>query len=364
MQGKTYAVGDTLPGGAKVIAIGAATTFADAFTVPGRYSYMAWSVSASGSFGLGREVAAKTPVPDQTGAVSIALATTTGAVTTQPGHVALATSNVTFDTNTGTATFEVAITNNTAGPMFHPRIVATSPSVGTFGGTTGTTSSGAAFYEVTEGALLPGETVGTTLTVTGVQMSDTVTATLQVVDAGILISGTDMVPAAGGGGGFAIDLPELRNEYGDKTVISAGLFQRVGALLLRAQPVVDRLVTGFQTPPTATSRRSTRRSTPPARVDPRRGPACSSARTGSRTFASQFGRHHGDVGNAICVSRRFDLGLMSTIASMLSTPPDLGQSAIRAFRGHEHGDCLRSRRALLRHRHDGVHRRRHEHDGD
>lgn len=324
-QGHAYVVGDMLPGGAKVIAVGAGTTGSDATTVPGRYSYMAWSINASGRFGFGREVAASIALPAQTGAISVDIAATAATVTTQPANVALAVANVAF--NTDTVTFDLTITNNTAGPVFHPRAIATAPSVGTFSAATGATDSSDPFYELTAGSLLPGQTATATLTVTGVGPTDTITASLQVVDVGMIIAGTSGVPGAGGGGGFTIDLPSLHNDYGDLTVISNGMFSPSGRYfyaLSRWTTAVSRIdtsngdVTQVHATPTGTNAAGT---------------CMYVGADGFAYIAEQIGRHHGDEATTLAVSR-FDLGSMTPVATKRITPVAMGQSVVCAYRGH------------------------------
>jgi sugar lactone lactonase YvrE len=200
----TYAVGDIVPGNATVISVGDAATIADAFTVPGRYSYMAWPINASGKLGFGREVAVAANLGAQTGAVSLDLTNTTATVATQPAQVAITLTDLAFDTDHATVTF--AIKNNTAGPLFSPRVVVTNPSVGTIANTTGTTAAGDPFYLVQPGIILPGQSNDITLQVNGVVATDTITADVAILESGVMFTGSNLL-ASEGGGGFGLELP-------------------------------------------------------------------------------------------------------------------------------------------------------------
>lgn len=326
VQGHTYAVGDMLPGGSKVIAAGAGTTVSDAAAVPGRYSYMAWSINAAGTFGFGREVAAVNPLPAQTGAISVNVAGTAATVTTQPANIALAAANVTYN-GSDTATVDVTITNNTAGPIFQPRIIATAPSVGVFASATGSTTTDDPFYEVANGCVLPGQSKTTTLTISGVASTDVITASLQVADVGMIIAGTNGLGGAGGGGGFEIDLPKLHNEYSDSTVIVAGMFSPSGRYyyaLSRWSTALSRIDTS--------SGDVTQVHTAPSGANAS-GTGIYIGADGFAYIANQYGRHHGDTANSIGVAR-VDLGSMTPITDTRIFPPAPGQSAVSAYRGH------------------------------
>ncbi|HVK88326.1 MAG TPA: hypothetical protein VM513_29605 [Kofleriaceae bacterium] len=204
--GTTYTVGQTLPGGATVIAVGAGTTATDAFTVPGRYAYSAWSINASGNYGFGREVAITTAVPAQTATITVDVANTTAAVTAQPPNFQLAVSNVVYDAVNSIAWFDLEATNNTAGHYFNVKAVVHSASVGALDNATGTAVGGDPFVTLGFAAQLPGDVRGNTIRLNGIGATDTITLEVELVESGMAFLGYNAIDVAGGNA-VELDLP-------------------------------------------------------------------------------------------------------------------------------------------------------------
>ncbi|MCX5747263.1 MAG: hypothetical protein NT062_32745 [Proteobacteria bacterium] len=225
--GKTYAVGDTLANGGKVIAVGAATTFADAFTVPGRYSYRVYSINATGNYGTGREAATITTIPTQAATLALALTAGTATVSTQPANLAVAAANLVFTTDH--ANVDVTITNNTAGPLYSPRIVVKSLSVGTLAGAS-TNAAGDDYVLATIGALLPGASRTVSIQIDGVLVTDTINASIELEESGLASFGSN-VGASKGGGSVSVRLPTVRGNNNDDTVLTDSAFAPSGRYL-------------------------------------------------------------------------------------------------------------------------------------
>lgn len=198
LPGVVYMVGMTLPGGSTVVGVGNATTATDAFTVPGRYSYIAWSQNESGNYGFGREVSTVAAIPAQTGVLTLDVAANTATVTTQPSHISLALANFAFDGGTGTATVELTATNNTAGHLFNLKAIVRDVSVGTLSDPSGTAPDGDPFVALGFAARLPGGTGENTLTLTGIGATDTITLDVELVESGLAIAGGNIIDALGG----------------------------------------------------------------------------------------------------------------------------------------------------------------------
>ncbi len=323
VAGQTYTVGGTLPGGSQVIAVGAATTFADAFTVPGRYSYMVWSINASGTYGFGREVAAATPLPAQAGVVALNLTNTTATVTTQPARVALAVANLAFITDH--AEVELTITNNTAGPLFSPKVIATSLSLGTLGDPSGTTPGGDPYVLVALGALLPGESRSTTLIINGVTATDAVTLDLEVAESGFLITGSNAI-AATGGGGILLDLVGVRGPTVEEPQFVDGAFSPSGRYYFG----LTRWSTGLFRVDTSNGDVS---GITPVSFGSGSGSCVEIAADGFAYVAHKLGAHKNKEGAGFAISR-VDLASMTSVATSKLFPPSEERSSRCALRGN------------------------------
>lgn len=205
--GVTYTAGMTLPGGSTVVSVGNATTASDAFTTPGRYSYVAWSQNASGNYGFGREASAVATIPAQNGVITLDVPNATATVTTQPALVALAAANFAFNSGTGTVTFDLSATNNTAGHLFNIKAIVRSVSAGTVTNQTGTLANGDKFVTIGFAATVPGIAQTKTITMSGVTATDVITMNVELVESGLGIVGNNVVDQLGGAA-IPGDLPE------------------------------------------------------------------------------------------------------------------------------------------------------------
>jgi hypothetical protein len=192
-KGVTYTAGMTLPGGSTVVAAGAPATASDAFTVPGRYTYLVWSQNASGNYGFPREVSTVATIPTQSGVVAIDIAANTATVTTQPANIALAVANLAYNAGTSTATFELTVTNNTAGNLINEKAVVRGAANGSVGGNDAALSNGDKFFTMYPGSALPGEPHTRTVTLTGAGATDTFTLNLDVMESGIGMIGAMLI---------------------------------------------------------------------------------------------------------------------------------------------------------------------------
>jgi hypothetical protein len=228
--GVAYTAGQTLPGGATVVAVGAGTTASDPFTVPGRYTYMAWPINASGTYGFGREVSITTAVPAQVATLTVDIAAATATVTSQPPNFQLAVANLVFDEASSSATFELSATNQTAGHYFSAKAVVHSTSVGAVGNATGTAANGDPFVTLGFAAQLPGDARSNTVTLAGVGATDTITLEVEIVESGIAFLASN-VADLGGGPAVALDIPATNGLFRDKTQLSGGFLSPSGRYL-------------------------------------------------------------------------------------------------------------------------------------
>jgi hypothetical protein len=223
----TYTAGQTLPGGATVIAAGSATTATDSVTTPGRYSYLVWSRSASGKYGFPREVSTVVTVPAQTGTVVIDIANATATVMTQPANVALAAANVVFDDVGGTVSFDLSATQNTAGHLFNLKAVFGALSVGGIDNPTGNTPTGDAFVTLAIGATPPAATLTRSVSIGGVGPTDTVTVPVTIQESGLAIVGANAIDMDGGDA-LSMQLPVIRGRGNSDSTFASGQFDASG----------------------------------------------------------------------------------------------------------------------------------------
>lgn len=223
----SYTTGQTLPGGATVIATASATTATDTISTPGRYAYMVWPVTASLLYGLPREAAVMAPLPAQTATITIDVANAAATVTAQPANVALAAANVTYDATAGTVSFDLTATQSSAGPLYNLKAIIAAPSVGTVTNPSGTADSGDPFVELAAGAVLPATPATSTISITGVGATDTVTVPVTIVESSIGLAGASVVDLAGGGGNY-LQLPELRGRGQTASLFTDGMFDASG----------------------------------------------------------------------------------------------------------------------------------------
>ena len=223
----SYTTGQTLPGGATVVAAGSATTASDTIATPGRYAYMVWPVTASLLYGLPREAAIMAPLPAQTATVTIDVANAAATVAAQPANVTLAAANVAYDSAAGTVSFDLTATQGSAGPLYNLKAIVAAPSVGTVANPSGTADSGDPFVELAAGAVLPATPATATISITGVAATDTVTLPLTIVESSIGLAGASVVDLAGGGGNY-LQLPELRGRGESASLFTDGMFDPIG----------------------------------------------------------------------------------------------------------------------------------------
>ena len=241
----TYTAGQTLPGGATVVAVGSATSATDTATTPGRYSYLVWSRNASGKYGFPRAASAVVTVPAQTGTVVVDIAGTAATVMTQPANVTLAAANVVFDATSGTVTFDLSATQNTAGHLFNVKAVFGAPSVGDIATATATTANGDPFVTLGIGAIPPAVTLTQSVTVENVGPTDTVTLPITIQESGLAIVGPNAIDMDGGSA-FEMQLPALRGVHNSDSSFTSGRFDASGRYYLgvtRWSPSVFRLDT-------------------------------------------------------------------------------------------------------------------------
>lgn len=240
----TYTAGQTLPGGATVIAVGSGTTATDTITTPGRYSYLAWSINASGKYGFPREVSSVVTVPAQTGTVVIDVAAATATVTAQPANVALAAANVVFD-GTSAVTFDLSATQNTAGHLFNVKAVFGAPSTGAVANATSTTDAGDPFLTLGVGAIPPAVTVTKSVAIGNVAATDTVTLPITIKESGLAIVGANAIDMDGGPA-YSMQLPMVRGRGNSDPIFTAGQLDASGRYFVGAtrwSPDVFRLDT-------------------------------------------------------------------------------------------------------------------------
>lgn len=240
----TYTAGQTLPGGATVVAVGSATSATDTATVPGRYSYLVWSRAASGKYGFPRAVSAVVTVPAQTGTVVIDIANATATVMTQPANVTLAAANVVFD-GTATVSFDLSATQNTAGHLFNVKAVFGAPSVGGIDNPSGNTATGDAFVTLGVGAIPPAVALTKSVAIGGVGPTDTVTLPITIQESGLAIVGANALDMDGGSA-FEMQLPALRGNRNTSSVFTSGQFDASGRYFFgvtRWSPALYRLDT-------------------------------------------------------------------------------------------------------------------------
>ncbi|MGE0869733.1 MAG: hypothetical protein AB7P03_14305 [Kofleriaceae bacterium] len=318
--GTNYAVGDMLPGGGTVVAVGALTNATVSAATPGRYTYMAWSRNASGKYGFGREVTVVTAIPPQTGSISIDVAATTGTVTAQPANIALAVSNVAF--NAGTLTFDLAATNNTAGAFYNTKAVVKTLSVGAVT-QSGETDAGDSFLTFGLGAQLGGASWTRSVEITGVAATDTVTFDVELLESGFGVLGNDVFDGAGGDS-QSFEYPSIRGSSGAETTFTTGFIAASGRYFYG----LTRWSTGFYRLDSSDGDLSG--------VSPFPGNATGlCAFVGPDQFAYAIyglGSHRGRSHNGIAIVR-FDAATMTPVATATVFPQDTGAARTCTMNG-------------------------------
>jgi hypothetical protein len=239
----TYTPGQTLPGGATVVAVGAATSATDAATTPGRYSYLVWSRNAAGRYGFPRAVSTTVSPAQQEGFVSVDVGGGTATVQS-PDNIALGVTNVVFDEAGGTVTFDLSVTQNTAGHLFNLKTIFEAVSVGTLANPTGTVE-GEAFVTFALGAVPPGIELTRSVAISGVTATDVVAMQLRMVESPLGIAGTNAIDVDGGPA-LPMQLPLLRGHNNNDSTFVTGSFDASGRYfygVTRWSPAVYRLDT-------------------------------------------------------------------------------------------------------------------------